>query len=76
MSDPINLRDCNTGVSPLSLGAWKTECNTGVNLATPERFNFGNSPREGPCCFVFSWSFLREYFKNKEIRFSFFLRTS
>lgn len=58
--DPINLTDSITGVSPLSLGTWKTECNAGVGqevidfLATPERFNFGNSPRGGPYChFVF-----------------------
>lgn len=66
MSDPINLTDCNTGVSPLSFGVWKSECKTGVEwgvtLANPEAFNFGNSPPGGPRCFVFSWTFLRERF--------------
>ena len=60
--DPINLTDYNTGVSPLSLGAQKTECNVEVgqevNVATPERFNFGNSPPEGPySSFVFFLDF-------------------
>lgn len=64
--DPINLTDCDAGVSPLSLAVGKIERNVGVgqevSLATPERFNIGNSPQGGPCCFVFSWAFLRGSF--------------
>lgn len=52
--DPINLTDWNTGVPSPSLHPRKTECNVGVgqevSLATPEKFNFGNSPRGGQCC--------------------------
>lgn len=52
--DPINLTDWNTGVLPPSLGLQKTECSVGVgqeiNLATPEKCNFGNSRSGGPCC--------------------------
>lgn len=52
--DPINLTDWNTGVLPPSLGAQKTKYSVGVgqeiNLATPEKCNFGSSPSGGPCC--------------------------
>lgn len=52
--DPINLTDWNTGVLPPSLGPQKTKYNVRVgqeiSLATPEKCNFGNSPRRGPRC--------------------------
>lgn len=52
--DPINQTDWNTEVLSPSLGPQKTKYNVGVgqeiNLATPEKCNFGNSPSGGPHC--------------------------
>lgn len=51
--DPINLMDCSTEVSPLSLAAGKTECEEGVGgegrLAAAEGLSTGSSPQGGPC---------------------------